>query len=191
MRAIEAHLHAVWDPEPVTRVRRPSAGAGRRRRSWILTIARVSHMQWFFVNLYEAVVGMPGRLADEHDSGSRPPHRGPLAPGSPARYHVPAAPVVAGSSLAALVTGLRHDGDRPALAVAAGSSLVATALTGYLVRTVNLRLLDDGPPIGGDERQQLLDRWHGVNRLRLALLAVASIALERAASCDGRTGRST
>jgi hypothetical protein len=98
---------------------------------------------------------------------------------------------VAGSSLAALVTGLRHDGDRPALAVAAGSSLVATALTGYLVRTVNLRLLDDGPPIGGDERQRLLDRWHGVNRLRLALLAVASVALERAASCDATTGRPT
>lgn len=54
------------------------------------------------------------------------------------------------------------------------------------VRRVNLRLFDAGPPITADERNQLLSRWHRVNRARLILLAGASVALERAAA--RRTG---
>ena len=152
-----------------------------RHRGW-LVVARVSHAQWFFVNLYEAVVRMPDRLADHHDSPGRSSRGGPLAPGSPARYHLPAAPIVTGSALAVLSAGARRDGGAPARVVAAASSMAATALTGYLVRTVNLRLLDDGPPIGTDERQQLVDRWHHVNRIRLGLLAMATVALEWAAA---------
>jgi hypothetical protein len=88
--------------------------------------------------------------------------------------------------LSALVRGLRKNGDRLDLVVAA-ASLAATALSGHIVRTVNLRLLDDGPPIDAKERRQLVDRWHGLNRIRLVLLAVASIALERAAAGEQDT----
>ena len=144
-----------------------------------LTVARVAHVQWFFVTLYEAVVRMPDRLVDEHDSGRRST---PFAPGSPARYHLPIAPVVVGSALTALVDARRNDRDRAALTVAATSSVCGAALTGYLVRTVNLRMLTAGPPIGADERGELVRRWHRVNRARLVLLAVAAVALERAGS---------
>jgi Domain of unknown function (DUF1772) len=154
----------------------PSAAA----RSLPLTIARVAHQQWFFVNLYEAVVRMPDRLADEHDSPARGA-AGLLAAGSPARYHLPAAPILLGSTIAALADGLRNDGDRAALLVAAVCSLSGAAVTGYLVRRVNLRLLHGGPPIGPEERRALMSRWYGANRIRLALLAAGSVALERAA----------
>jgi hypothetical protein len=176
----------VWEPEPVMRVGCRAARTRHRAGSPALTIALVSHGQWFFVNLYEAIVRMPGRLADWHDSSDRRPGRGPVAPGSPARYHLAAAPLVLGSCIAALVNGLRKGGDRPALVVAAASSLTAVTLTGYLVRTVNLRLFDDGLPIDAAKRRRLVNRWHGVNRVRLALLAVASVALERAGrrECD-------
>jgi hypothetical protein len=145
----------------------------------VLAITRAAHLQWFFVNLYETVVRMPDRLADDHDRPVRA--AGTLAPGSPARYHLPAAPIVLGSTVAAVVQGLREDGDRPALLAAAACSLSAAGLTGYLVRRVNLRLLGDGPPLGPDERQALTNRWYGANRVRLALLAGSCIALERAA----------
>ena len=144
-----------------------------------LAVARVAHLQWFFVNLYEAVVRMPERLADARADPAWP--SGVWASGSPARYHIPAAPVVLGSTVAALVDGLRHGGDRPALLTASACSLSGVALTGYLVRTVNLKLLDGDAPVGPDERRALVDRWHRVNGVRLVALAAGSIALARAA----------
>ena len=148
-------------------------------RSWLLPLARAAHLQWLFVNLYEAVVRMPDRLADAHEDPTRQP--GTWAPGSPARYHVATAPVVIGSTAAALVDGVRNDGDRAALLVAGACSASGVALTGYLVRRVNLRLLDGGAPVGPDERRALVSRWHRVNRIRLVALAVGSVALTRAA----------
>ncbi len=148
----------------------------------MLTLAQLGHAYWFFGNLYEAIVRMPDRLADEHDSGSTQRRGGPLARGSPGRYHIPAAPLIVGSTLTAVADGWKSDDrDRTALVVAAASSLAGVALTGYLVQTVNLRLLDNGPLIDAEERRQLVSRWHRVNRARLVLLAVASVALERAA----------
>lgn len=146
-----------------------------------MTLARLSHTQWFFVNLYEAVVRMPDRLAEQHDSPTRPARRGPLGRGSPARYHVPAVPIVLGSALAAAATTTRRGPGQNAAVVAAASSMCATALSGYLIRTVNLRLFDDGPPIAEDERHRLVTRWHAVNRARLALLAVGTLGFEYAA----------
>lgn len=150
------------------------------RSAVALTVARAGLLQWFAVNLYEAVVRMPERLATEQAHPDRTPHRGPLSPGSPARFHLPAAPLVLGSSVAALVTGLRDGRNTPALVVGAASTAVAVGLTGVLVRTVNLRLLDDGPPIGEDERRALVRRWHAVNRVRLVAIAAGFAALTRA-----------
>lgn len=144
-----------------------------------LVVARVAHAQWFFVNLYEAVVRMPDRLADGHDG--RTSGSGPFASGSPARYHLPAVPVVLGSTVAALVRARRDEDNRAALVLAATCSLSAFGLTGYLVRRVNLRLLDGGAPLKAGERHALVNRWYRVNRVRLALLAVGSIAYECAA----------
>ncbi|GAA1397251.1 hypothetical protein GCM10009613_49620 [Pseudonocardia kongjuensis] len=160
-------------PEPAGEPSRPA-----------LALARLTHAQWLAVNLYEAVVRMPERLADEHDRADRPPGRGPLRRGSPAHYHVPAIPLVLGSAVAAAGTGPGSPGARRAALVAAGSSLVATVLSGYLVRTVNLRLLGDGPPIAADERERLLARWDKVNGVRLVLLAVATAGFEYAGRAD-------
>ena len=151
-----------------------------------LTLARLSHAQWFFVNMYEAVVDMPDRIAEQHDSPNRPARRGPLGRGSPARYHVPAAPVVLGSALGAAVTAARRGDAQRVTAIAAASSLCATVLSGHIIRTVNLRLFDDGPLIAEDERRRLVSRWHALNRARLALLAVATLGFE----CAARNRRS-
>lgn len=100
--------------------------------------------------------------------------------GRPARYHVRAIPLVLGSAVAAATTEPHSPGARRAALVAAGSSLAATVLSGYLVRTVDLRLLGDGPPIAADERERLLARWDAVNGVRLVLLAVATAGFESA-----------
>ncbi|MEV1292737.1 DUF1772 domain-containing protein [Pseudonocardia sp. NPDC049635] len=124
---------------------------------------------------------MPDRLADEHDSPNRrPASRGPLAHGSPARYHIPSALMVLSCALGSAALATRRGAGQRATAVAAASSLCATALSGYIIRTVNLRLLDDGSPIAEDERLRLVSRWHRLNRARLALLAVATVGFEYA-----------
>jgi hypothetical protein len=163
------------------------ANAGRIA-SVALAVARAAHAQWFFVNLYEAVVRMPDRLADEHDSGARQGNGGPFRTGSPARYHIPAVPVVVASTAIAVADGLRTDRDRAALLVAAACSSSGIGLTGYLVRRVNLRLLDDGPPIGPEERRSLMGRWYRLNGIRLLLLAAASVAFDAAARRRQRHG---
>lgn len=126
------------------------------------------------------------RLASELDGGYRD-GRGLLAPGSPVRYYLPAAPVTLAVTLAAVARGWRHDTDRRALAAAAACSVTGAALTGYLVRTVILRILGD-TPIGAEERRRLVARWHRVNRVRLMLVGGSSIALARAAGPRGARG---
>jgi hypothetical protein len=155
--------------------------ATERRESSALTLVRLSHTQWFFVNLYESVVRMPERLADQHDSATRSPQGGPFGWGSPAHYHLPAASVVLGSALTAVATaGRRREGWR-AIVLATASSLSATAISGYIIRTVNLRLFDDGPPIAAEERTRLVGRWYALNGVRLTLLAIATLGYEYAA----------
>ena len=136
-------------------------------------LARLGQAHWFFGNLYEAVVDVPKLLADAR------PNRAPglLAAGSPLRYYLPAGPVTVVSTVIAL---MRSGGDRRAVAASAAGTLVAAALTGYLVKTVNLRLLDDGEPLSDDERRRLLATWHRGNLLRLAALVVAAAATRRA-----------
>lgn len=154
---------------------------GERRAGVLLTVARFGHAHWFFGNLYEAIVRMPDRLAAEHDDVRGRRGAGVLAPGSPARYYLPAAPVTVAATLAAAANSRTSGGDRTALAVAAACSTAGAVLTGYLVRTVIVRLLDDGPAITPDERTELVTRWHRVNRVRLVLAGAAAVALERAA----------
>jgi hypothetical protein len=141
-----------------------------RHHARLLTTARLGLAHWFFGNLYEEVVRMPDRLADAPSGG------GLFAPGSPVRYHLPAAPVTVAATLACVVTGWRRRGDRPALAAVGLLTTTGAALTAHLVRTVVLRLLGDPPP-EPRERQRLVEHWHRVNRARLVLVAAAAVAL--------------
>ncbi|GAA2757603.1 hypothetical protein [Actinopolymorpha rutila] len=68
----------------------------------LLTLAQFGHAQWFFGNLYEAVVRVPDRLAAEAGDGHA---RSPLGAGSPLRYYVPAIPATFPATLAALWSG--------------------------------------------------------------------------------------
>ncbi|MEU4449668.1 anthrone oxygenase family protein [Actinosynnema sp. NPDC050801] len=139
-------------------------------------LARLGHAHWFSGNLYEAVVDVPGLLADAR------PHREPrlLGPGSPLRYYAPAAPVTVVATGVTLVESWRNGGDRRAVATSAVGTLVAAGLTGYLVKAVNLRLLRDDEPLGDDERRRLMRTWHRGNLLRLVALAVTAAATRRA-----------
>jgi hypothetical protein len=142
------------------------------RSPWA-TVARLGQVHWFFGNLYEAMVDMPQVLADAQTH--REPHL--LGPGSPLRYYAPAAPLTLAATAASLIAGWRSGGERRAIITAAASTALATALTVYLVRTVNLRLLQSREPLSAAERRELGKTWHRANLVRLLALAVASCAL--------------
>jgi hypothetical protein len=144
-----------------------------RHHAHLRTASLLGLAHWFFGNLYEEVVRMPARIA-EH-----PPAGGPFAPGSPVRYYLPAAPVTLATTLACVAAGWHRRADRPALAAAGLLTATGAALTGHLVRAVNLRLLDGGRPADRAERQRLVAHWHRVNRVRLVVVAAAAIALRR------------
>jgi hypothetical protein len=146
----------------------------RGRAPWA-AIAGIGQVHWFFGNLYEAAVDMPRLLADAR------PNREPrlLGAGSPLRYYLPA-PVTLASTAAALSGLWRSGADRRVVLTAAAGTASATALTAYLVKTVNLPLLHDGEPLSPEERDKLVTTWHRGNLARLACLVVAGAALHRA-----------
>ncbi|MGS2646796.1 hypothetical protein [Streptosporangium sp. G12] len=140
--------------------------------------ARLGQMHWFFGNVYEAMVDMPQLLADARS------HRVPklLGAGSPLRYYLPVAPLTLAGTAASLIDSWRSGGDRRVIIAAAVSMASATALTAYLVRTVNLRLLRSSEPLSVTEVRGLVQIWHRGNLARLLALIVAMWAL-RQASC--------
>ncbi|MHA6621864.1 anthrone oxygenase family protein [Pseudonocardia sp. DLS-67] len=144
----------------------------RRPHVDLRTAAELGLAHWFFGNLYEEVVRMPARIADQ------PPTGGAFAPGSPVRYYVPAAPVTLATTLACVATGWHRRADRPALTAAALLTATGAVLTGHLVRSVNLPLLDAARrPADPAERRRLVGHWHRVNRVRLVAVAAAVVAL--------------
>lgn len=129
-------------------------------------MARTAVAHWFFGNLYEEVVGVPALVAAS-------PPGGVLAPGSPARYFLPVAPVTIGSVVALAAT----ERTRPTVAAAVFATAGA-ALTGPLVRWVALDLLT-GRTTDPVEQARQVKTWHRVNRVRLALVGAAAVALAR------------
>jgi hypothetical protein len=127
-------------------------------------VARTAVAHWFFGNLYEEVVGVPALVAAS-------PPGGVLAHGSPARYFLPAAPVTVASVVALAATERTRQSVAAALFTVAGA-----ALTAPLVRTVTLDLLT-GRTTDPAERDRLVRTWHRVNRVRLALVGAAAVAL--------------
>ncbi|WP_433260545.1 DUF1772 domain-containing protein [Actinosynnema sp. CS-041913] len=163
-------------------MRNRSSSPARPSRSRWAVIAGVGQAHWFFGNAYEAMVDMPRLLADAQ------PNRSPglLRAGSPLRYYLPAAPVTVVATAAALVDSWRSGGDRRAITTAAAGTASAAALTAYLVKRVNLRLLRSGKPLSATERRSLATTWHRGNLARLAALTVAAWALRRTGYGAGR-----
>ena len=143
--------------------------AARRahRTAALLDLAQLGHAQWFFGNVYEAVVKIPERLSDparETDERAR----SVLGPGSPVRYYLPAAPVTLVGTLGAVINGLGSPRGRRWLTISTGCWVSGAALTAYLVRKVNLKLFFAAEPPPPAEREALLRTWHRLNVLRIA-----------------------
>jgi len=139
-----------------------------------LGLAELGHAQWFFGNLYEAVVRVPDLLAEHRAPMS------PLAPGSPVRYYTTAMPASLPVVLAAAVASRRDRGSRPWLLAAAACSLAGVGITAYLVRTVNRPLFFDTGTITPKQRDELLRTWHRLNTVRIGTAAAAWLATHAA-----------
>lgn len=155
----------------------------RRTTATLLTVAQLGYAHTLFGNLYEAVVKIPNRLAgcyDPNDGDRRLP--GLFSPGSPVRYYLPGVPLTVSSTLAALVLGSTRPGDRRWLETTALCTILSGALTGYLVRAVNVKLFVAGHPVTPAERDVLLRTWHRLNLIRIAALAAAWLAAQQVRS---------
>jgi hypothetical protein len=140
----------------------------QKRVAAMLTISQLGYAHWLFGNVYEAVVRVPERLANDYEPG-KDDRRLPsvLSSGSPVCYYLPGVPVVIGATLSAVLAGWRRRNDRPWLASLAASALFGVIATAWLVRTVNLKLFVAGHPLTAADRDRLLRIWYRVNILRL------------------------
>jgi hypothetical protein len=159
----------------------------RRQRvtATLLALAQLGFANWFFGNLYEAIVRIPHRVVSD-------PVTSPFSLGSPVRYYIPATPIGIVATLAALAAGWNKPNDRRWLAVAAAGALFGGAVTAHLVREVNLKLFVGGQPVTPDEREMLLRTWYRLNLLRLiavggAWLAAYQVTSRHALSYPGPT----
>lgn len=146
----------------------------RSRVGRVLGLAELGHAQWFFGNLYEAVVRVPDLLAD------RPGPMPVLGRGSPVRYFAVSLPGTLPAVLAAAVASRRDRAVRPWLLTAAACSLAGLGLTGYLVRTVNRSLFFGAEELTPEQRADLLRTWHRLNSVRLVTAAGALLATRTA-----------
>jgi Domain of unknown function (DUF1772) len=166
----------------------PTAAVGSSRRLNLtvrmLELAQLGYAQWLFGNIYEAVVKIPERLAveprDAAPAGTDAGSSSLLAPGSPLRYYAPVAPITLAATAAAVGAGWEIEGARRWLAVTAGCSIAGVAISGYLVRTVNLRVMFAATPPPPAERDDLIETWYRLNRVRMAATGGALIAAYRA-----------
>jgi hypothetical protein len=163
---------SVWDGGDMQS--RLNSERMQRRAPWAV-LAGLGLLHWFFGNVYEAAVDMPQLLADAQ------PNRAMrlLGAGSPLRYYLPAAPVTLVATVAALIDSWRSGGNRCVIATAAASTASAGALTAYLVKAVNLRLLHTEKPLSATESRELVRTWHRGNLIRLTFLAIAGWALRQ------------
>lgn len=121
---------------------------------------------------------MPDLLADAR--AKREPRL--VGPGSPVRYFAPVAPLVFGATTVTLVQSLQSGGDRRLIATTAASMATATALSAYLIRSVNRDLLTSDEPLSERDRHRIVTCWHKTNAVRLVVLAIASASLFRLTS---------
>lgn len=153
----------------------------------LLAGAQFGLAQWFFGNLYEAVVRIPDRLAHRRDLAVLPGEPvtvgSMLRPGSPVRFYVPVGPVTVGAAVAALAAG-RHGpvAQRWWSTASVVGTVTAGLSTAYVIRAINVRLFFAAEPPSADEREALLRRWYALNAIRMVATAVAWVGAQRARS---------
>jgi hypothetical protein len=134
------------------------------------TVARFARAAWFFGNAYDAAVGVPQLIASANRQD------GILATGSPVRYFGPVAPAAVGGTATVLAQSWRTGGDRRAIVAATATLGAALGLSAYLIGT-NVPLLRG--KVGEERQPQLISRWYRGNAVRLGLLAVTEILVQR------------
>jgi hypothetical protein len=137
----------------------------------VVTVARFPRAAWFFGNTYEAAVGVPQLIAHANRQA------GILAAGSPVRYFGPVAPAAVGGTAAVLVRSWRTGGDRRAIAAATATLGAALGLSSYLIRSINVPLVQG--KVSEEAQPRLISRWHRGNVVRLGLLAATEIIVRR------------
>jgi len=160
-----------------------AAARRAQRTAALLDLAQLGYAQWFFGNVYEAVVKIPDRLsARTSDFGreSDVPPRSVLGPGSPVRYYLPAVPISAVGTLGAVLSGQGNPRSRRWLTVSAGCCISGTAITAYVVRNINIKLFFAAQPPPPQERDALLCTWYRLNVMRAAAAGGAVFAISRA-----------
>ena len=138
----------------------------------MLSLAQVGYAEWFFGNLYEAIVRVPDLLAGGHVTSI-------LGLGSPVLYYLPGAMISFGATLAAVITSWKSDRERGMLVAMVLALLAGGIATAYLVRTVNLNLFLHGNSISQAERSRLLNIWYQLNMLKLGTTATAWLLAAR------------
>ncbi len=151
--------------------------------AWLLSIARLGYAQWLFGHIYEAVVKMPERLALETVKADARLNGGTtsvLGPGSPVRYYTPVAPAILASTSVAVATCWALQSARRWLIVTAGCLLSGLALTAFLVRAVNLKVMFVAKAPPPAERDARIRVWYRLNIVRIAAVGAALFAADRA-----------
>ena len=135
------------------------------------TAARLGRAAWFFGNAYEAAVGVPQLIASANRQA------GVLTTGSPLRYFGIVAPAAIGGTAAVLARSWQTGAARRAVVAATGTFGAALGLSAYLIRSINIPLLEG--EVGVEVRPRLIARWHRGNAVRLGLLAATEILVRR------------
>lgn len=146
----------------------------------LLGLAQLGHANWFFGNLYEAIVQVPDLLASYRRSTDQA--MSPVGPGSPVRYYAATVPATFPALIAAAVVAWDDRRSRPWLITAAACSVSGAALTAYLVPTVNMKLFFGTQAPTTAEQQHLLRTWYRFNTARLAVTGAAWLAAGKARS---------
>jgi hypothetical protein len=142
----------------------------RRSRliSVLLALALLGVAQWFFGNLYEAVVTAPNwRVGFEYEAITGRSQNADR----PIRYYVPTTWVAVVLLWAATILGWRAMPDAKRwLAVGSASSVAAVALSVYIITQLNLRLFYIGPVREIESVRPLMERWQILNWVRVSIV---------------------
>jgi hypothetical protein len=140
----------------------------------LLTLALLGIAQWFFGNLYEAVVTAPNwRVGFEYEAMTGRSQNADRA----IWYYVPFTWVAVLLLWAAAILGWRPvPRSRAWLATASASSLAAVVLSVYIITRLNLRLFLGGPVREIDSVRPLMERWQLLNGVRVLIVGLALAA---------------
>lgn len=142
---------------PASHPSRRSALRRHRVTVALSTLAQLGYAHGFFGNLYEAVVRIPHRLAGAYDpEGADQRMQSLFSRGSSVRYYLPGLPITVASTLGALLAGWGTRRDRLLLGAAAAFTMSAGTVTGYIVRTLNVKLFVASHPLTPAEHDRLL-----------------------------------